>query len=96
LPALGGSRKSSATLNRRHTDFQSVGEKSQPQQKQALTTNPKHRLQTSLQKNPENSRKSADNLPDDLAEIVALWPSLPEYIKAAIKTLVETHNKYSK
>jgi hypothetical protein len=27
----------------------------------------------------------------DLAEILAVWPELPEYIKAAIKALVETH-----
>jgi len=37
-------------LNRRHTDFQSVDEKSQPQQKQTLITDPEQRLQTSLQK----------------------------------------------
>jgi len=29
----------------------------------------------------------------DLAEIVAVWPELPEHIKAAIKALIQTHNK---
>ena len=29
----------------------------------------------------------------DLAEIVAVWPELPEHIKAAIKTLVQTCDK---
>ena len=74
------------------TDFQSVDEKSQPQQKQTLINIPEQRLQTSLQKNPENDQKSADSLLDDLAEIVAVWPELPEHIKAAIKALVGTCN----
>ena len=31
------------------------------------------------------------DLPADLTEIVAVWPELPEHIKAAIKALVQTH-----
>ena len=83
-------------MNRRHTDFQSVAEKSQPQQKQTLTANQEHRLQTSLQKNSENSPKSTDSIPDDLAKISAAWPSLPSHIKAAIKIMVETFGAGSK
>ena len=32
-------------------------------------------------------------LPSDLTEIVQLWSELPEHIKAAIKALIQTHNK---
>jgi len=35
-------------------------------------------------------------LPDHLAEIVAVWPELPEHIKAAIKALTQTHKTEKK
>ena len=35
-------------------------------------------------------------LPSDLAEIVQLWPELPEHIKVAVKALVQTTNTKDK
>ena len=40
-------------------------------------------------KSPKQGKIDTKNLPDDLAEIVALWPELPEHIKQSIKALVE-------
>jgi len=39
---------------------------------------------------PEND---ASELPPDLAEIVTVWPKLPEHIKAAVMALVQTHKQ---
>jgi len=39
------------------------------------------------QKQPEIDTQK---LPPDLAEIVRLWPELPEHIKAAIKALIDS------
>ncbi|MHC4075946.1 MAG: hypothetical protein ACYSRZ_05980 [Planctomycetota bacterium] len=41
--------------------------------------------------NPKTGQNESVELPSDLAEIVAVWTSLPEHIRAAIKALVETH-----
>ena len=38
----------------------------------------------------KEGKNQVQNLPADLAEIVAVWPELPEHIKAAIKALVQT------
>jgi len=36
------------------------------------------------------AENQADSLLPDLAEIVAVWPKLPEHIKAAIMALIRT------
>jgi hypothetical protein len=47
-----------------------------------------------------NSRKQGEidtsELPPDLAEIVTVWPELPEHLKAAIKALIQTHKPEKK
>jgi hypothetical protein len=42
--------------------------------------------------NSKTHENQVDSLPPDLTEIVAVWPDLPEHIKAAIKALIQTHN----
>ena len=38
----------------------------------------------------KQNQKKPENLPAELAEIIEVWPDLPEYIKAAIISLVGT------
>jgi len=41
-------------------------------------------------KSPKQAKIDTSELPSDLAEIVAVWPELPEHIKAAIKALSQS------
>ncbi len=41
----------------------------------------------------ETAGNQPQDIPTELAEIVAVWPELPVHIKAAIKALVQTHTK---
>jgi len=40
---------------------------------------------------PKQAGNEAPGLPEDLAEIVAVWPGLSQHIKAAVKALVQAH-----
>jgi hypothetical protein len=42
---------------------------------------------------PKQGKIDTSKLPDDLADIVAVWPNLPEHIKAAIKALIQTEKR---
>jgi len=44
-------------------------------------------------KSQKQGKIDTKKLPTDLAEIVDVWPELPEHIKAAIKARVQTHSK---
>ena len=41
----------------------------------------------------KQGKNDTKKLPDDLAEIVRVWPELPEHIKSRIEALVQTHSK---
>jgi hypothetical protein len=76
--------------------FKTVAKKTQLLREQSLTVPKKDCIQTSVQtktkNDPKQTKFNISELPSDLAKIVAVWPSLPENIKAAIKALIQTHN----
>ena len=86
--------------NPRITVLQTVAQNLQSQEKQKLTDSADKCLQTSLQTKSENSPKSTKNqvqkLPADLAEIIAVWPELPEHIKAVIKAPMKSSKSSNK
>jgi hypothetical protein len=41
-------------------------------------------------KKSKKHQKRLQNMPSDLAEIIAVWPQLPEHIKRALKALMQT------
>jgi len=67
---------------------------------QELETRGSGAYKPAYKENPKTAREQAEidtsELPLDLAHIIAVWPELPEHIKAAIKALTQTHIKEEK
>ena len=73
-----------------------------------LDVNQKDKLTKNCQNQPQNCSKGsiqssqnpvenqAFNLPDDLAAIIEVWPSLPEHIKIAIRALTQAYKTEKK
>ena len=70
--------------NRRSENTRAEKTKSCKTAKQQLTPQLTHNSQ-------KQSELDTSKLPVDLAELVTVWPNLPEHIKAAIKALVRTN-----
>ena len=57
--------------------------------KTKICENTKEQLTPQLTpESPESGEIDTQNLPEDLAEIVQLWPELPEHIKQAVNALI--------
>jgi len=44
-------------------------------------------------KSQKQGKIDTKKLPPDLAEIVSVWPDLPEHIRAAVKALIQTEKR---
>ena len=73
--------------------FKTTASNPQVPEKKELTDSQEASLQASLQTYSENGQNQALSLPSDLAEIVAVWPKLPEHIKAAVMALVKANGQ---
>ena len=60
-----------------------------------LQSTQKGAYKPAYKKYQETAGNQPQDLPTELAEIVAVWEDLPLHIKAAIKALVQTHTKES-
>jgi len=69
--------------------LQTVATKSQGQEKPGLTDTENSSLQTKPENSPKTPESQFEKLPPDLAEIVAVWPELPEHIRQTIKALIK-------
>jgi hypothetical protein len=58
-----------------------------------LTENPKNNTAQNLPKTGNYDMKSITENYPDLEQIITAWPELPEHVKAAIKTLIQTKGK---
>ncbi len=58
-----------------------------------LQSTQKGAYKPAYKKYQETAGNQPQDLPTELAEIVAVWAELPAHIKAAIKALVHTHTK---
>jgi len=56
-----------------------------------LQSTQKGAYKPAYKKYQETAGNQPQDLPTELAEIVAMWPELPAHIKAAIKALVQTN-----
>jgi hypothetical protein len=66
-----------------------------PQNDKSLNSKDLQRTQTgaykpAYKKIPKTAQTQPRNMSPDLTEIAAVWPVLPEHIRAAIKALVQT------
>ena len=64
-----------------------------PGNKKYLQDTQKGAYKPAYKKYQKTTENQLLNVPTEVAEIVAVWPELPDYIKAAIKALVQTYKE---